>query len=61
MGLASSIINGVSAVIANHKKVIVLEDDLVVSINFLDFMNQALQVYEQEKKYFPYRDILFLL
>jgi hypothetical protein len=52
MGLASSIINGVSDVIACHKKVIVLEDDLVVSANFLDFMNQALQVYEQEKKIF---------
>jgi hypothetical protein len=37
-GLASSVISGVSEVVAKFGKVIVLEDDLLVSSNFLDFM-----------------------
>ena len=41
MGLASSIINGVSKVIKTYDSVIVLEDDLITSA-FLNFMNQAL-------------------
>lgn len=41
-GLAASVISGVSYVIKKHDAVIVVEDDLVVSENFLDFMNQAL-------------------
>lgn len=45
-GLASSIINGVSEVINRYGKVIVLEDDLLVSKNFLFFMNSALDFYE---------------
>lgn len=45
MGLAHSIISGVSNVIKKHEKVIVLEDDLVTTSNFLDFMNQALDFY----------------
>lgn len=42
-GLANSIIEGVSKVIAEYGKVIVLEDDLVTTPNFLDFMNQGLE------------------
>lgn len=48
-GLANSIIQGVSAVINKHGKVIVLEDDLVSTPNFLDFMNQALDFYRPHK------------
>ncbi|MFW5982891.1 MAG: glycosyltransferase [bacterium] len=44
-GLASSIISGVTQVIEQYGKVIVLEDDLITSPNFLDFMNQALDFY----------------
>lgn len=51
-GLANSIINGVTEVIEKHGKVIVLEDDLVVSKNFLAYMNMGLNVYEKEKKVF---------
>lgn len=51
-GLANSIINGVSEVISKYGKVIVLEDDLITSANFLNFMNQALTFYEEEKKVF---------
>lgn len=49
-GLATSIINGVSEVMAEYHKAIVLEDDLITSTNFLDFMNEGLNKYEAQKK-----------
>lgn len=48
-GLANSIISGVSEVISNYGKVIILEDDLIFSSNFLDYMNYALDFYENNK------------
>ncbi len=48
-GLANSIISGVSMIIERYGKVIVLEDDLVVSPDFFQFMNTALDYYENEK------------
>ncbi|BDI04935.1 glycosyltransferase [Sphaerotilus microaerophilus] len=45
-GLAESIIKGVSEVVARHGRVIVLEDDLVTSPHFLQFMNDALEAYQ---------------
>ncbi len=49
-GLATSIINGVSEVMAKYHKAIVLEDDLICSTNFLDFMNAGLNEYKDQKK-----------
>jgi hypothetical protein len=49
-GLAKSIISGVTEVINKYEKVIVLEDDLVSSHKFLEFMNAALEYYKNEKK-----------
>ena len=49
-GLARSVIEGVSKVIQDYGRVIVLEDDLQVSPYFLDFMNSALDTYENEDK-----------
>ena len=49
-GLANSIINGVTSIINKYEKVIVLEDDLVVSRNFLTYMNRALDFYADNKK-----------
>ena len=49
-GLADSIIDGVSSVINKFGKVIVLEDDLITSPNFLKFMNDSLSLYEKEHK-----------
>lgn len=46
MGLANSIIAGVSDVVAKYGRVIVVEDDLVTSPFFLRFMNDGLDVYE---------------
>lgn len=49
LGLAKSIIQGVSNVIAQYGKVIVLEDDLVTSPYFLTYMNKGLKLYEEEE------------
>jgi hypothetical protein len=45
-GLAHSIIAAVTAMVAAHGRVIVLEDDLVVASNTIAFFNAALQRYE---------------
>jgi hypothetical protein len=49
-GLAKSIISGVSMLLNQFSKVIVLEDDLVVSPYFLQFMNEGLQKYENQQQ-----------
>lgn len=48
-GLATSIISGVSDMLMKYNHVIVLEDDLITSPNFLAFMNQALDFYNQHE------------
>ncbi|WP_066221486.1 DapH/DapD/GlmU-related protein [Formosa haliotis] len=47
-GLAESIIFGVSDIVTKYGKVIVLEDDIVTSPGFLQYMNDALNFYENE-------------
>lgn len=49
-GLAVSIISGVSKIIKKHGSVIVLEDDLITSPNFLTFMNKGLCFYQNDDK-----------
>ncbi|WP_018248085.1 glycosyltransferase [Orenia marismortui] len=49
-GLANSIISGITEVIRKYGKVIVLEDDLITSPNFLEYMNRALDFYEENQK-----------
>ena len=49
-GLAKNIIDGVSTQVKKYGKVIVLEDDLVVAPHFLRFMNDALEIYQDEPK-----------
>jgi hypothetical protein len=49
-GLANSIIEGVTEVIKKYERIIVLEDDLVPSLGFLNYMNNALHLYENESK-----------
>jgi hypothetical protein len=49
-GLANSIISGVTQVLEDYGKIIVLEDDLITSRNFLDFMNQGLDFYKDDLK-----------
>ena len=49
-GLANSIISGVSQLCSTYGRAIVLEDDLVVAPNFLNFMNRALDEYEDDEQ-----------
>ena len=49
-GLANSIVDGVTAIVNQYGKVIVLEDDLVTSPYFLKFMNNALNYYQNQQK-----------
>jgi hypothetical protein len=49
-GLADSIISGVDQTLEKYNTVIVLEDDLITSPYFLDFMNHALDYYMHEKR-----------
>lgn len=51
-GLAMSIIQGVTQLMQAYGKVIVLEDDLVVSGNFLTFMNDCLDFYAKDERIF---------
>ena len=50
IGLKKNILNGVTKIIKKHGKVIVLEDDIVVTKNFLNYMNQSLSLYANNKK-----------
>src|ERR1700733_3957738 len=49
-GLAISIIHGVTEIVEKFNKVIVLEDDLITSPYFLQFMNDGLNIYENDEK-----------
>ncbi|MDI3258476.1 MAG: glycosyltransferase [Sinobacteraceae bacterium] len=50
LGLANSVIEGVSRLCKEHGRVIVLEDDLVTAPGFLSFMNEALTRYENDDR-----------
>ncbi len=45
-GLAQSIKAGVTEIVSRYGKVIVMEDDLIISSNFLTYMNKALDFYQ---------------
>lgn len=49
-GLSTAIINGVSKILETYEAVIVLEDDLVTSPFFLNFMNEALTKYRDNDR-----------
>jgi len=49
LGLARSVIQGVTSVLEQHDRIIVLEDDILVSPSFLEYMNSALDLYENEE------------
>lgn len=50
MGLARSIIDGVTTTVNKYDRVIVLEDDMLTSPYFLSFMNDALEKYADESR-----------
>lgn len=49
-GLADSIISGVTRVVEEHGRVIVLEDDILTSPGFLEFMNQGLELHADDEQ-----------
>ena len=49
-GLANNIIDGVTSIVNEFGRIIVLEDDLLTSPYFLKFMNEALSLYEDEER-----------
>jgi hypothetical protein len=50
MGLARSVMEGVTQALGSHGRVIVMEDDLVLSPHFLRFMNDGLERYEHDDR-----------
>ena len=50
IGLAENIMQGVTEVISKYKKTIIIEDDIVPNLYFLEYMNSALDYYESSKK-----------
>lgn len=51
-GLAKNIISGVSELMKSYGTAIVVEDDLILSPLFLDFMDRALEFYRQSDQIF---------
>ena len=49
-GLAQSIIQGVTEVLQQSDRIIVLEDDMVTSPHFLTYMNEALERYADDER-----------
>ncbi len=50
IGCADSVIRGISIVLAKHPSAIIVEDDLVTTPNFLDFLNQGLVHYAESRR-----------
>ena len=58
-GLSRSVIAGVSDTVDRFGRVIVVEDDLVLSPTFLTFMNQAIDRYANEERVFQVSGYMF--
>ncbi|EJL6615622.1 hypothetical protein CGT77_13085 [Vibrio cholerae] len=61
-GLSESVINAVSYVLKEHESIIVLEDDILVSDDFLPFIDSCLELYKDRSDIcsvtgFSYKDI----
>lgn len=50
IGCADSIIRGITHVLSRHPSAIIVEDDLITTPNFLDYMNQCLDFYANKPK-----------
>jgi len=58
-GLAASVVAGVTEIVNKHGQVIVLEDDLLVSPHFLDFMNRGLYLYQDSPNVYSVTGFMF--
>lgn len=47
-GLAESLLSGITDILSRHESIIVLEDDLIVSPGFIDYMNIQLSIYKDD-------------
>jgi hypothetical protein len=61
LGLAGSIIAGVTEVVNNYGRAIVLEDDMVTSPFFLRYMNDALEFYRDQERVISIHGYLYPL
>ena len=52
LGLKQNIISGINKTFENYESAIFLEDDLIVSNHFLNYMNTALKLYDNNPKVF---------
>ncbi len=59
LGLARSIVTGVTDLCEGHGRVIVLEDDFALSPSFLDYMLQALDRYADERNVYQISGYMF--
>jgi hypothetical protein len=50
LGLAQSMMRGVTEMLRHHDRLVVLEDDLVVGPRFLRYMNDALRCYADDER-----------
>lgn len=50
LGLAQSIISGVTELLKIHERLIVLEDDMETSPHFLTYMNEALELFADDER-----------
>jgi hypothetical protein len=59
-GLAASLISGITEICDRFGRVIVVEDDVLTSSHFLQFMNESLEKYEDNEKVFSISASWFL-
>lgn len=50
LGLANSVIRGVTEILDGNDRIVVLEDDLITSPHFLRFMNEGLDLYADDDR-----------
>ena len=50
IGLKDNIVGAVTEIVNQYGHVITLEDDVVTSVGFLKYMNEALELYADEEK-----------
>jgi hypothetical protein len=58
-GLADSIVDGVTKIVDEYGKVIVLEDDILTSNGFLKYMNNALNYYSDKEEVMQISSFMF--
>ena len=59
LGLARSIVEGVTSLIREYGRIIVLEDDLILSPDFLDYMLQGLDRFQDNKQVYQISGYIF--